>query len=173
MTNYTAVCQRSGAWWAISVPELKGLHTQARRLSEAEAMVRDAIALLLDVAPDSFDVTLQPEVPEAQEAITDALAARRAAKVADERAAEATIVALRQLTGLGYTVRDAGLLLGLSPQRVSQLTGSAKKAAPAPVRSTWKVGDLGLVALRDEVIPVHRRTSKASDNDVRLPRAAG
>jgi len=32
--QYTARCQRSGDWWAISVPELKGVNTQARRLEK-------------------------------------------------------------------------------------------------------------------------------------------
>src|SRR6266567_4781944 len=61
--TYTARCQRSGDWWAISVPELRGVHTQARRLEKAEAMVRDAIALFLDVASDSFDVRIEPVLP--------------------------------------------------------------------------------------------------------------
>lgn len=61
--TYTARCQRSGDWWAISVPELRGVHTQARRLEKAEAMVRDAIALFLDVPSDSFDVRIEPVLP--------------------------------------------------------------------------------------------------------------
>ncbi|WP_432979200.1 type II toxin-antitoxin system HicB family antitoxin [Dactylosporangium sp. CA-233914] len=59
MNDYTAVCRRSGAWWAISVPELKGVHTQARHLDDAEATARDAIGLFLDVDPRSFTVTLR------------------------------------------------------------------------------------------------------------------
>ena len=55
MTTYTAVARRAGDWWAISVPELKGVHTQARRLSRVEAMARDAIALMLDVPPDLLE----------------------------------------------------------------------------------------------------------------------
>ena len=58
--TYTARCQRSGDWWAISVTELRGVHTQARRLEKAEAMVREAIALFLDVPSDSFDVRIEP-----------------------------------------------------------------------------------------------------------------
>ena len=61
--TYTARCQRSGDWWAISVPELRGVHTQARRLEKAEAMARDAIALFLDVPSDAFDVRIEPVLP--------------------------------------------------------------------------------------------------------------
>jgi predicted RNase H-like HicB family nuclease len=65
VVTYTAICRRSGAWWAISVPDLKGLHTQVRRLADAEATARDAMALLLDVDRGSFAVVISPEVPEA------------------------------------------------------------------------------------------------------------
>lgn len=56
MTTYTAVCRRSGRWWAISVPELKGVHTQARRLDQAEAMAGEAVALMLDADPAAIGV---------------------------------------------------------------------------------------------------------------------
>src|SRR5690242_11280287 len=32
--TYTVLARRSGGWWAISVPELKGVHSQARRLDQ-------------------------------------------------------------------------------------------------------------------------------------------
>lgn len=118
VTTYTAVCRRSGAWWAISIPEIKGLHTQVRRLDQAADMARDAIALMLDVDPATVEVEVVPEVPAPVE---DALAARRAAREA-ERAAEArTAAAVRQLLDEGYTIRDIGRMLGLSPQRISQI----------------------------------------------------
>jgi predicted RNase H-like HicB family nuclease len=54
--RYDAVCTRAGDWWAVDVPSVPGLHTQARRPEEVEAIVRDALALLLEVPSDSFDV---------------------------------------------------------------------------------------------------------------------
>ncbi|GAA0716775.1 hypothetical protein Drose_36800 [Dactylosporangium roseum] len=150
MKTYTATCRRSGAWWAISVPELKGLHTQARRLSEAEAMVRDALALFLDVAPDSFAVTLHPEVPEARCELAEALDARQAAREADQKSTTATAAAVQRLAALGITGRDAAQLLGLSPQRVSQIASSS----PA-IRKTTQPS----TALR---IERHRRKAAAN-----------
>jgi len=130
MTSYTAVCRRVGNWWAISVPELKGVHTQARRLDQVGAMTQDAIALMLDVDPASVDVVVLPELPAT---VARAIEARTAACAADEAAEQATATAVRSLISDGYTVRDAGALLGLSPQRISQIasrrTGSAGPAA--------------------------------------------
>lgn len=63
MTVYRVDIQRSGRWWAISVPELRGVFSQARRRNGVEAMARDAIGLYLDVRKDSFDITIH-EVTE-------------------------------------------------------------------------------------------------------------
>jgi predicted RNase H-like HicB family nuclease len=117
--TYTATCQRSGKWWSISVPEIKGLHSQARRLDQVEEMARDAIALMLDVPAESFAVDVHPELPPAA---ARAVEARRAAKEAAKEAEEGTTQAVRVLLGEGFTVRDIGAMLGLSPQRISQIT---------------------------------------------------
>lgn len=121
---YTARCARSGGWWAISVPEVRGVHTQARRLEQAEAMVREAIALVLDVAEDSFDVALAPELPpELEQAIAAMGRSKQEAAAAQKAAAEAAAATARALVGAGLTVRDAGRVLGISYQRVAQLVG--------------------------------------------------
>jgi predicted RNase H-like HicB family nuclease len=116
--SYSVTCRRVGGWWAISVPELKGVHSQARRLDQVPAMAREAIALMLDVHPSTVEVLVEPEQPAV---VTSALLARQAAREADERADQATASAIRALLDDGYTVRDVGALLGLSPQRVSQI----------------------------------------------------
>lgn len=58
--RYNALCTREGNWWAIDVPGVPGVHTQAKRLDQAEAMARYAVALMLEVPPDSFDVEVTP-----------------------------------------------------------------------------------------------------------------
>lgn len=42
---------RSGEWWAITVPALRGVFSQARHLDEVPAAAREAIAMMLDVDP--------------------------------------------------------------------------------------------------------------------------
>ncbi|BCJ65939.1 type II toxin-antitoxin system HicB family antitoxin [Polymorphospora rubra] len=125
MTRFTAVCTRSGNWWAISIPEIKGVHSQARRLDQVEAMAREAIALMLNVAPDSFELEVSPQLPPK---VSHALVARRAAREADLVAERATAEAVSELLADGYTVRDAGRMLGISPQRVSQIAQATAAA---------------------------------------------
>lgn len=124
VSTYTAVCRRSDNWWAIGVRELKGVHTQARRLDQVADMARDAIALMLEVDPAEVQVAVEPEIPAP---VADALVARRAAREAEHAAEQATATAVRQLLEEGYTIRDAGRMLGLSPQRISQIAPRASR----------------------------------------------
>lgn len=134
--TYTAVCRRVGDWWAIDVPQIRGVHTQARRLDQVEAMARDAISLLRDVPADGFDVTVEPHLDEEAEqtvaASTDAT--RRARQATEEARRLQREAATTLLTTCGLTVRDAGVLLHVSPQRVSQLARKpAKTVADSPM----------------------------------------
>lgn len=54
--EYSVNAERSGDWWAITVSELPGVFSQAKRRDQIEEMARDAIALFLDVPVDSFRV---------------------------------------------------------------------------------------------------------------------
>jgi hypothetical protein len=55
--TYTALCERAGRWWEITVPELPaGRVTQARRLSLVPGIVRDLVSLMTGADPASIDV---------------------------------------------------------------------------------------------------------------------
>jgi hypothetical protein len=55
--SYTALCEREGDWWVITVPELKsGGVTQARTLDEVPATVADLVATMTDVDPGTVKV---------------------------------------------------------------------------------------------------------------------
>ena len=122
--NYKVTAVRSGRWWAIQAPELKGVHSQARRLDQVDSMAREAIALMLQVPEDSFDLTIEPDLASLgglQAAIEDALKAREASEHAQDQASTAMRHAVGEIRSLGYTARDAGMLLGVSNQRISQI----------------------------------------------------
>ena len=60
MTTYTAVCEREGDWWVITVPELdSGAVTQARSLDDVPATVTDLVALMTDADPASVEVDIK------------------------------------------------------------------------------------------------------------------
>lgn len=58
-TTYKALVERSGKVWVISVPAIRFLNTQALSEDAVEFMTRDAISLLLEVEPSSFDLEFE------------------------------------------------------------------------------------------------------------------
>ena len=128
------MAERCGGWWAVRVREQPGVFTQARRLDQVESMVRDALAAYLDTDPRSFEVGVVEVLPEAM--AEEVRRARQARERASRTQAEADTAVRKAAAGLvrgGLTVRDAGRVLGISPQRVSQLTsaGSGVQGRPA------------------------------------------
>jgi DNA-directed RNA polymerase specialized sigma subunit len=126
---YTARARREGKWWAISVKGLPGALSQVRRLDQAEATAREVIALVLDVPEDSFDVVVAPELNEEhQEALAELDRAKeqyaKSMAALAERQKKVTLLLVRDA---GLTVRDAATVLGVSFQRVSQLTSHSGK----------------------------------------------
>ena len=133
MKTYTAVCEPGERWWAIRVPGVRGVYSQARRLDRVEYMARDAIALMLEVPEDSFRVVVKPDLgSELDAAVSRARKARERADRAQREAAEAATVAVTSLLALGLSMREAGQLLGLSHQRVAQIAAAGKQAADEP-----------------------------------------
>ena len=128
--SYGVAAERAGSWWAITIDELPGVFSQARRLDRVEAMARDAIAVFLGVPQDSFDlITREHLAPDAQRAVTEALDARAKANAGQRIASERSRVAVRTLAELGLPQRDIGRLLDLSHQRVAQLLGTAQSSS--------------------------------------------
>lgn len=58
-TTYRALVEKSGKFWIISVPAIRFLNTQALSEDAIELMTRDAISLMLDVEPSSFDLEIE------------------------------------------------------------------------------------------------------------------
>jgi hypothetical protein len=121
--TYTVRAERSGHWWALDAPEIPGLYSQARRLDQAEEMARDAVSAMLDLPSDSFEIEVVPVLsPGTEEVLRDRATARSEAADAERRREAVDREAALALTkGEGLTVRDAGKVMGLSYQRVSQL----------------------------------------------------
>ena len=57
---YTALCEREGRWWVVTVPELaSGGVTQARTLDEVPAVVADLVATMTGADRASVEVNVR------------------------------------------------------------------------------------------------------------------
>jgi predicted RNase H-like HicB family nuclease len=124
---YEVLAERDGRLWFLRVNELPGVFSQVRRLDQAEGMARDAIAAFLDIPADGFDVMVTVKLPaDLERDVAGVIDLRGAIDRTEREYAEQTRrLATRLVQGEGMTVREAGRLLGLSYQRVSQLVASA------------------------------------------------
>lgn len=121
MSAYRVTARRSGDWWALEVPDLPGVHSQTKRLDRASDEAREAIALMLDIEADSISVEVEIQLPpEAREVLQDVASAHKAAEAAALREREAMVRAAAVLTQR-LSQRDAGAVMGVSFQRISQL----------------------------------------------------
>lgn len=123
----TAKATREGGWWAVEVPEVPGLFTQAKRLDQVAEMVVDAAEMLGH--PD-VEVVVVPQLEGDDAALVESASARRAAlREAEAAAAAASREAVARLRGEGLPVRDVATIMGISPQRVSVLDPTAGRRA--------------------------------------------
>jgi len=132
MSRYRANVKRDeGGVWIARVPDLAGVHTNAKRLDQVAGRVAEAIALALDIDVAADDVELVVDYGHLglseTDAITvrDAAVARVSAAAAQHRAETTSWFAIRTLAAQGFTQRDIGALVGVSHQRVHQLTHKA------------------------------------------------
>jgi DNA-directed RNA polymerase specialized sigma subunit len=125
MTTYQVVATRDGDWWSLVASNVGGreVASQSRRLDQADAAIREAIALVLDVEHETFDVDITPELErvEVSDETLEVLALRRELAELSDRAHRQTPAAVAELRAAGLTVRDVAQLLGVTPSRVSQI----------------------------------------------------
>jgi predicted RNase H-like HicB family nuclease len=125
VSSYRVTYERDqSGWWVASVRGVRGCHTQGRTVDEARRRIREALGLFAD---DARTATLVDDVKlpaAATRAIRTYATCRKKAEEEDRRAAQAARRAVRVLrTGrLKMSARDAARLLGLSHQRVHQLS---------------------------------------------------
>ena len=121
VSTYRVIARRTGEWWALEVPDLPGVFSQAKRLEQADEAAREAIAVMLDVEPEEITVKIEPVLPaDARDALAAVAVAQEQARRAAEREREAMQRAAAVLTKQ-LSQRDAGRFLGVSFQRIHQL----------------------------------------------------
>ena len=138
MTIYQVHVTREGDQWLADVSELEGTQTYASNLTSLERYVREIIVLgadLPDEAMRELDLSWSYDIGDPLIDQANRLRAERADLAAREKALEQQTRELAVQLTRTYSVRDTGPLLGISHQRVSQLTPEdhrkrSKKAAP-------------------------------------------
>jgi len=125
-TSYTVRYERDETgWWVAQVKEAPAAITQGRTIAEARRRIREALALALDddAAAERAKLIDDVRLPaEARRALKQARAARERLATESKKAQESTAKAVRTLLkSMHLSVRDAGDLIGISPQRVHQL----------------------------------------------------
>ena len=120
--NYVALYERDpeSDAWLVHIKGIDGCHTYGRTLRQAEARIREALALWLDREPDGL--VIAPEWPEDLVDIASEVSqARDNAAATAQKAGATTAKAAKRLDRMGLSRRDAADVLGISHQRVQQL----------------------------------------------------
>lgn len=121
VTHWIARTSLEPPWWVIEVDGVGA--TQARSLALVESVAIDMIAAVLDIPESSIEVEvvaeLDPALNDEIDSVRASLAELEAMKLETARRSRAMVRHL--VEGMGIRGRDVALLLGVSPQRVSQL----------------------------------------------------
>ncbi|MFF5264619.1 hypothetical protein ACFY4C_37325 [Actinomadura viridis] len=124
-TTYQVTAKRWAEGWELHIADGLGGEvgvTQVPRIHNAEDVVRDYIALDLDIPPDSFEVRVVLDLEESLcLAISDAKQAAASANRAQEAAARKNRQVAEILEREGLNGREIAFVLQVSPQRISQL----------------------------------------------------
>jgi DNA-directed RNA polymerase specialized sigma subunit len=125
VNTYRVTATRDGDWWSLVAYDVEGreVASQSRRLDQAETAIREAIALVLDIDGDAFEVDISPDLRSAEvsDDTLEALELRHALAELSDRVRRRTPAAVAELRAAGLTVRDVAQLLGVTPSRVSQI----------------------------------------------------
>lgn len=120
-----AECERKAGQWWVKVPALDDLMISSKRLDLAAEQIKDLISEREGVERCDVILKVETTIPgimcdldAAQEKMRTAL------RMQDEASKEIRDVVAR-LRSEGLSMRDIGVLLRISPQRVAQLAESA------------------------------------------------
>lgn len=113
--------EEDGAW-LVDVIGIDGCQTYGRSLREARRRILEALAAWTDTEPGAL--RLDHRLPGDVASLADEVRhSREEAEVARARAAEVMARAVARLGAMGVSRRDAAELLGVSHQRIQQLSG--------------------------------------------------
>jgi len=121
--TYEVRAWREHGWWLVRVVGVGagtstapiGSVSRARTLDRVEPSARAAIATILRVSPDAFDLEVEYVLPPALDLVVcEAIGARTWLDAARDLWRERSTVAVRALAAEGLTTRETATLLGLN-----------------------------------------------------------
>lgn len=134
MTSYKVEVTRDDRWWMIYIPDIDEL-TQARRIGEVELMARELIAVSTDQLLNDISVTVTSitvaGMGDVATTASEAQHLREEAQRLEQASLEAAKRFAQGMTEKGVPVRDVAELLGVSPQRISQLANATPNTPQA------------------------------------------
>ena len=125
--TYTLEARRSGSWWALTVAELPGVHSQVRRLEHAAAMIIDAIALAFSVDPAAVRIYGPIPIvnPDVDDLLHETLEHRRQLAKLRIDVDSLTRKLAQDMASEGIPVRDIATALDISFQHAAKLVSRA------------------------------------------------
>lgn len=124
MKSYTVKYERDAdGWWVATVKGVSGCHTQGKTIEQSRTRIREALELFVEDAQTAelIDDIFLPA--KARNLVKTVLDSRDRVESESKKLQKVTSDAARVLIeDIGVSMRDAGVILGLSHQRVHQLT---------------------------------------------------
>lgn len=164
--EYKIKVTRDGRWWMIHVPEIDEL-TQARRLNEVKQNARELIAVSTGTPIKDVAVHIASITVNGVDILSDAAHVkelRHHGHYVEYKALEAAGAYAGQLTVQQVPVRDIAELLGISPQRVSQLTNNwtVKRTSDSVKRTATRTAIDKLFDDSERSDPTHAKFSEST-----------
>jgi predicted RNase H-like HicB family nuclease len=130
MAKYVVTYERDeGGWWIAEVKGVAGVNSDGRSVADARRRVREALSLAIgDAAAERAEFVDDIKLPaDVRRVVKQATAARARLDDVQSKAVAATAAAASVLTRkFGLSVRDAAEMLGVSHQRIQQLSGAKR-----------------------------------------------
>ena len=127
MNQYWVICERDeDGWWVGRVSGIAGVLTQGRSLATIKTRIRDALSLAVDGA-DKAEIFLKVKLDAPTRAKITALTAARKDLEKHLRHAKKLERQIARALAEDMSLRDAGVVLNLTGQRVQQLAAEYER----------------------------------------------
>ncbi len=119
-----AECERKAGQWWVKVPQLDDLMISSKRLDLAAEQIKDLVSEREGVERCDVILKVETTIPGIMRDLDAAQEKMRVSLKMQEEASREIREVVSRLRSEGLSMRDIGVLLRISPQRVAQLAES-------------------------------------------------